>query len=122
MSERILGNIFVRTMFFEKKGQVVGGHTHNFDHVTLILTGAVRIKYRKEINGTLVLQGEREFRAPSRMDGDSATEAMVVIKRDVHHEITALEDNTHCWCVFAHRDPVTGEVVQAWNGWMAAAQ
>jgi hypothetical protein len=120
--EKILGPIGVRTMHFEKAGEKASGHTHNFDHVTLVLTGAVKVKYRKEVDGVLVLQGEREFRAPTKIAGDTGTEAMVVIKRDVHHEITALEDHTHCWCVFAHRDPTTGEVVQDWNGYMPAMQ
>lgn len=120
--ERVLGNIFTRTMHFEKAGDVVKGHTHNFDHVTLVLTGGVRIKYTKKEGEHIVLQGERDFYAPTKMDGDGGQEAQVLIKADVMHEITALEDNTHCWCVFAHRDSDTGEVVEAWNGNMRANQ
>lgn len=120
--ERVLGNIFVRTMFFEKKGDMVSGHTHNFDHVTLVLTGGVRIKYSKEEYGRMVIQGEREFWAPKQMQGDGGQEAQILIKKDVHHEFTALEDRTHCWCVFSHRDPDTGEVVEQWNGWTDASR
>jgi len=120
--ERVLGNIFIRTMYFEKAGQMVDGHRHHFDHVTLVLSGGVRVRYHKEEAGQLVLQGEREFWAPKQMNGDGGQEAQVLIKKDVHHEITALEDHTHCWCVFAHRDPNTGEVIQEWNGWMKAVQ
>lgn len=114
--ERVLGNIFTRTMYFAKAGEVVHGHTHNFDHVTLVLAGGVRIKYGRKINGEMVFEGEREFYAPKQMNGDGGQEAQVLIKKDIFHEITALEDNTHCWCVFAHRDPDTGEVVETWNG------
>ena len=109
-------------MYFQKAGDVVNGHTHNFDHVTLVLAGAVRVRYHKEVEGVMVLQGYQEFHAPLKMHGDGGQEAQILVKAGVHHEITALEDGTHCWCVFAHRDPDTGEVVEAWNGWMPAAQ
>lgn len=113
MSEFVIGNIFVRRMHFRKKGESVQGHTHNFDHCTLILKGGVKIKYSKA-DGSL--NGVREFWAPA----DGTEESWVLIKKDVHHEITALADNTHCWCVFAHRDFQGGEVVQAYNGNCAA--
>lgn len=108
-------------MHFDRAGDSVQGHTHNFDHVTLILTGAVRIKYRRQTaDGKIELQGEREFRAPNKLYDASAEPAFALIRANVMHEIIALEDNTHCWCVFAHRDPTTGEVVEQWNGWRGA--
>jgi quercetin dioxygenase-like cupin family protein len=118
--ERVLGNIFTRTMYFEKAGQVVRGHKHNFDHVTLVLCGAVSVRFSKEVGGVTVFQKVEEFYAPKQMYGDKGQEAQILIEADVHHEITALEDNTHCWCVFSHRDPDTGEVVDKWNGNKAA--
>jgi len=119
--EQIIGPIGIRTMFFEKAGDVCQGHTHNFDHVTMVLTGGVRVRYSKEIDGKLVVQGERDFYAPKQVAGEGV-HAFVLILKNIHHEITALEPYTHCWCVFAHRDFHTGEVVQDWNGWMKAMQ
>jgi len=117
--EQILGNIFCRTMFLEKKGDVVSGHTHNFDHATFILQGSINIKRRKQIGNELVLIGDDNYKAKF-IAGDVLQNA-ALIKKDEHHEITALEDNTACVCIFAHRDPRTGEVVEEWNGWMKAA-
>ena len=112
--ERALGNIFVRTMHFSKAGEVVQGHEHYFDHVTLVFSGGVRIRYR--IGGTV--EGEREFWAP-HMIAEDGQESLVLIKDNVCHEFTALADNTHCWCVYSHRDP-DGTVVENFNGWMKA--
>jgi hypothetical protein len=117
--EQVIGNIFIRTMFFAKKGDKVDGHTHNFPHATLIPQGAVNVKRRKKLDGKLVLIGDDNY-AAKFIAGD-VLPTHILIEADVHHEITALEDNTVCMCVFAHRDPRTGEVVQDWNGWMGAA-
>lgn len=117
--EQIIGNIFVRTMYFEKKGDVVEGHTHNFDHATLIVQGSVNIKRRKKLGNELVLISDINYSA--KFIAGAVLPNHALIMADEHHEITALEDNTACMCVFAHRDPRTGEVIQYWNGWMGAA-
>ena len=79
------------------------GHTHNFDHTTIVFTGAIHVDATLP-NGTVV---SREFRAP----------AHCLIRADVKHKITALEDNTQYWCVYSHRTP-QGEVAEQFDGWM----
>jgi CTP synthase (UTP-ammonia lyase) len=87
-----VGNIWVRQNFLEKKGDKVGGHTHLFDHVSLLAKGSVSV----------VIDGHepKVFTAPT----------FIVIRKDRRHEITALEDETYWYCVFAARD-VDGNVV-----------
>lgn len=103
--EWISGNIFIRPMEFEKAGQVCPGHTHRFDHTTVVFKGAVRVK-AKTPDGRLI---EREFTAPAHF----------LVLKDVEHEITALVDDTMVWCVYSHRTP-QGDVVQDYNGWGGA--
>lgn len=93
--EWVSGNIFIRAIHLDA-GESVPAHKHNFDHTSIVFKGAVFVK-TPERNG--------EFRAP----------AHCLIKKDVLHEITALEDGTEFWCVYAHRD-AQGEVVQEANG------
>ena len=80
-----VANIFSRQMHFVKAGDVEHGHTHNFDHLTLLAHGSVKA----------VVDGkETVFKAPH----------MIYIRADVVHEFTALEDNTVAFCIHAVRD------------------
>ncbi len=122
------GNIFIRPNRLDKAGDKTTGHTHNFDHVTIVFTGAIHVRaFRRaqivkevgpddglgaeistpEYHDTLI--AERDFHAP----------AHCLIRADVMHEITALEDNTVYWCCYAHRTP-QGDVVQHETGWTDA--
>jgi hypothetical protein len=95
------GNIFIRPVRLQTEGDQIHGHTHNFDHTTIILRGSVRI----ETN-----DGRSQvFHAP----------AHCLIKKDVRHEITALSDGVEFWCVYAHRTR-QGEIVQESTGWLEA--
>jgi len=86
------GNIWVKQNLLLKGGDNGGGHAHKFDHVTLLCQGKVKV----EIEG----HEAKEFTAPT----------FIIIKKEHQHRITALEDNTIYYCVFALRD-VDGEVV-----------
>lgn len=99
--ELVSGNIFIRPMAFKKAGDVVEGHTHNFDHTTYVVRGAVRV----EGNGRSV-----EKKAS---DGHN----WLLIRAGVSHQITALGDDTLCHCIYSHRNP-QGEIVQEYDGWM----
>lgn len=93
------GNIFIRPVKLKAKGDQIHGHTHNFDHTTIILQGAVRIDTN---------DGRSQvFTSP----------AHCLIKKDVRHEITALVDGVEFWCIYAHRTP-QGEIVQEFTGWL----
>ena len=77
----------------EKAGDLQQGHEHKFDHVTLLVSGKVRV----EIAGSTA----KEFTAPT----------FIVIKKEHRHKITALEDGTVYYCVFALRN-LEGEVME----------
>jgi quercetin dioxygenase-like cupin family protein len=103
--EWVSGNVLIRPNKMEKTGDVIHGHTHNFDHTTILFRGAFRIK-AKLANGTEIV---REAKAPAHF----------LIRADVEHEITALSDDTEFWCVYAHRTP-QGDVIQTYDGWQKA--
>lgn len=105
--EWVSGNIFIRPNTLAKAGDVTGGHTHNFDHTTVVFKGAIRVKATLP-DGSVI---ERDFAAP----------AHCLIRADSMHEITALADDTVYWCVYAHREP-QGDVVQEVTGWYEAYQ
>ena len=46
--EQLLGNIFIRTMYFRKKGDHRQGHCHNKDHAHYILVGGEEIEFSKQ--------------------------------------------------------------------------
>ena len=102
------GNVFIRPNRLEKAGHKTSGHTHNFDHVTFLSRGSVRVRARQvgvttnEAFGDVV---DRVYVAP----------AAICIKKNWMHEFTALEDNTRADCIFALRDH-TGEVAEEFDG------
>jgi hypothetical protein len=103
--EWVSGNIFIRKSIMDKAGMVIPGHKHLFDHTTIVFKGSVHVRAKLPDN-TII---ERDFKAPTHF----------LVKKDVEHEITALEDDSEFWCVYSHRDP-QGEVVQEWTGWREA--
>lgn len=85
------GNIWVRQNVLNKNDEAPG-HTHYFDHVTLLAKGKVLV----EVEG----KPPKEFTAPT----------FIVIRKELIHKMTALEEDTVYYCVFALRD-ANGEVV-----------
>lgn len=102
--EWISGNIFIRPTIMPRAGLVCDGHTHNFDHTTIVFRGAVHVKVTRE-DATV----ERDFHAPAHF----------LVTADAKHEITSLEDDTEFWCVYAHRTP-QGDVIQVYDGFDGA--
>lgn len=86
----LVENMFVRMMSFESIGAYEPGHTHDFDHLTLLGSGSLRVI----ISGTVT-----DYTAP----------AMIYIKADVEHELLALEPNTNAYCIHALRDTNVSE-------------
>lgn len=87
------GNIWVRSHYMHKAGFTNGGgHTHNFDHVTLLAVGSVLV----EVEGF----EPKEFVAPT----------FITIEKEHKHKFTALTDGVVYYCVFAMRDS-DGEVI-----------
>ena len=85
-----VANLFSRQMHFKNAGDLEHGHTHPFDHLTLLASGSLRIT----VNGKTT-----DFKAPH----------MIYIRADKNHELVALEDNTVAYCIHALR---TGERVE----------
>jgi hypothetical protein len=87
------GNIWVRQNLIEKSGEFHDGHKHHFDHVSLLTKGSVEV----EVDG----HPPKRFTAPT----------FIVIKKELNHKFTALEDDVNWYCVFALRD-LNGEVIE----------
>lgn len=91
------GNIWVRQNILLKAGDFTQGHKHHFDHVSMLISGKVQV----EVDGF----EPTEFTAPT----------FIVIKKELQHKFTALEDNSAWFCVFALRD-VDGNVTDIYSG------
>lgn len=91
------GNIWVRSHQFDKIGDSNGGgHRHNFDHVTLLAVGSVKVEVDNKKS--------KVFHAPT----------FIVIDKNTRHKFTALTDDVVYYCVFAVRD-IDGEVEDIYN-------
>lgn len=80
-----VANLFSRMMHFSKAGDLEKGHTHPFDHLTLLASGSLKVT----VDGV-----DTVFKAPH----------MIYIHKDKVHELVALEDNTVAYCIHALRD------------------
>ena len=79
-----VANLFSRQMHFKHVGDVEQGHTHPFDHLTLLASGRLQVTVGGKVS---------EFTAPH----------MIYIKKDTMHELVALEPNTVAYCIHALR-------------------
>lgn len=80
------GNIWVRQNELKHAGEESLGHTHKFDHVSLLASGSVEV----EIAG----------HPPKRFDAPT----FIVIRKEYEHKFKALTDGVVWYCVFAIRD------------------
>lgn len=86
-----VANLFSRMMVFKDVGDTEIGHTHQFDHLTLLASGALRVT----VDGQTT-----NFVAPH----------MIYIRADKVHELVAIQPNTVAYCIHALRnkdDPQT---------------
>jgi quercetin dioxygenase-like cupin family protein len=90
-----VSNLFARMMFFEKAGDMEQGHVHQFDHLTLLAKGKLRVRINDQ---------DTEFQAPQ----------MIFIKAELKHELTALTDGTVAYCIHALREP-NGDILSDEN-------
>ena len=80
-----VSSVYVRQMHFKNKGDIEQGHSHQFDHQTLLSKGSIKI----------TLEGiENTYTAPH----------IIFIRKDHRHELVALEDDTIVYCIHALRD------------------
>lgn len=85
-------NLWTRQMYFNKAGDANEGHIHNYDHITLLAYGSVRVHVDEKTT---------DFKAPH----------MIYIQAGKSHFIEALEDGTVAYCVHALRDKDTAEIL-----------
>jgi hypothetical protein len=87
-----VANLYSRMMHFKNAGDTEVGHTHAFDHLTLLASGSIR----------LIVEGKvSDFKAPH----------MIYIHKDKIHEVIALENNTVAYCIHALRDQETSDIL-----------
>ena len=82
---KIVDNVFVKLHHFLHKGDTHNGHSHTFDHITLLSSGSVKMIHDN---------GEAEYKAPN----------LIVTPKNIKHQFIALEANTVFCCVHAIRD------------------
>lgn len=87
-----VANLYSRMMHFAKAGDIEVGHTHQFDHLTLLAKGKLKVT----VEGV-----STEFVAPH----------MIYIHKDKVHELEALTDETVAYCIHALRDKDTNEIL-----------
>lgn len=86
-----ISNVFSRLMHFKSQGDVEIGHSHPYDHATLLSSGSVLYEVLDGPNGNTV--ASKEFKAPG----------YIFVEKEKFHRITALENNTVCACIHAIR-------------------
>ena len=80
-----------RQIKLAKAGDSIPGHTHNYDHVTIVIRGKVNI-LGLDADGSEVVNEVLE--APQ----------IINVPKDLKHRVIALTDDSEVWCVFPHRD------------------
>lgn len=85
-AERTCGFLKIRPSGILAKGKSIPAHVHKFDHVTLLLAGSARVRLGAEYVD--LLEPGAEVNVPA----------------GVEHQVTALEDGTTYFCLYAHRD------------------
>ena len=82
---RFVDNVFVKMIALNGVGDRVRGHTHVFDHITLLSVGKVRMKHDN---------GEQVHTAP----------CLIVTPKDITHEFTNLVEQSILCCIHAVRN------------------
>lgn len=87
-----VANLYSRMMYFRKAGDIEIGHAHQFDHLTLLAKGKLKITVEGQVT---------EFTAPH----------MIYIHKDKIHELVAMVDDTVAYCIHALRDKENNEIL-----------
>lgn len=87
-----VANLYSRMMRFSKSGDIEIGHTHQFDHLTLLAKGKLKVT----VEGVVT-----EFTAPH----------MIYIRKDKVHELEAMADETVAYCIHALRHKESSEIL-----------
>ena len=88
----VVQNIFFKMMCFMKRGDCNNGHSHTYDHLTVLSAGSILAVCDGKVGC---------FRAPH----------LFLTPRGRVHQFFALEDNTLVTCVHALRDPQSTDAI-----------
>lgn len=111
-----VGCIAYRQYAIDGKCNVGRIHAHNYDHTTVILSGAATIEYFDQIgwldDGEPHLEkiGQTSVRSEDDPQG-----RFIVVPKNRHHRIKAESDTVIYACIFSHRDS-DGVVVETYEG------
>ncbi len=108
MSVTVLGPVACRSFELKKKCEENQGHRHNYDHVTFVQAGSLKVFWKT---------------APDDPENESRVFKVgefFLVKKDVYHRIKAMKPGTRYVCVFTHRDFGGETVVQEYNGYLDA--
>lgn len=86
-----VSNVYSRLMHFVKQGDQEMGHSHYYDHGTLLASGKLLVEKMNEA-GEIIFS--KEFTAPT----------FIMVEKEYAHRLTALEDNTVASCIHALRE------------------
>jgi hypothetical protein len=78
-------------MHFENEGDIELGHSHDFDHGTLVSSGSLLVEVLDPVTQNPISQ--KTIDAPN----------FVFIEKNKFHRLTALADDTVCACIHALR-------------------
>ena len=92
-------NVYLKKMNFKEENITYCGHYHEYDHVTLIASGRVRVKF----------SSIPEMGIPEEIKEYSAVSTFVT-RSFREHEITSLEPNTMVCCIHGIRED-NGEII-----------
>ncbi|MEO7778506.1 MAG: hypothetical protein ABIY63_13320 [Fibrobacteria bacterium] len=107
-----IGPFFRRPMFFPEVGSTMMGHAHNFDHMSVVLSGLVLVRYVDVGADNKPLKGV-EFKED--VFGGKKKAYEIFIAAGKWHQFVALEPDTEIKCYFPHRS-FDGEIIADYNG------
>ncbi len=90
----VLGDVCLRVMRFDKVGDRVPGHAHDFSHAVIVCQGAVTLRQRLPMQENL---------NETRLDAVS----YVSLAAGIEHDLIALEPDTTAICVHPNRSGKT---------------
>ena len=83
----IVSNLWIREVEMDKKGDIMEGHKHTFDHQHLLAVGSIRVI-------TEGIDEPTDFHAPQ----------VIFVPKDKMHSFEALTDKTLGYCIHPIRD------------------
>ena len=92
------GGIWFKEMTFLKAGDFKNPHTHNFDHVTFITAGSVKVY-------EIPVDSDGDFNLSDKVEiGVFSASSHIKVPKNMVHYVEAMEDNSIAYCVEALHD------------------